>query len=318
MKIYLASSWRNERQPEVLQLLRAAGHEVYDFRNPSPGNGFSWREIHVWNSIRLDGEEWQTWTPDQYRQALGHPAAKRGFDNDMSALAACDVCVLLLPSGRSASFEFGWAIGAGKLGAVIMLDKCEPELMYRGCEILVTLDEVQRWAGRGVYLRSPVTDAFLPLKHRCNICGGLVQFDGTPPAACALGPATRKTSSRSGPEFTAAGDGVVSRSPNGNFNGRLTLGNWITIAGFVEEMTGYQYTLLHSLLEDYEAIAEELAAVQVQQNAARLSLQPIVDAHGDLDPAVIETAVLEATTTLKGIAVGVRESRTAPEMRGGK
>ena len=30
MKIYLASSWRNQHQPEVLQALRAAGHEVYE------------------------------------------------------------------------------------------------------------------------------------------------------------------------------------------------------------------------------------------------------------------------------------------------
>ena len=31
-KIYLASSWRNERQPELVRTLRQAGHEVYDFR----------------------------------------------------------------------------------------------------------------------------------------------------------------------------------------------------------------------------------------------------------------------------------------------
>ena len=34
-KIYLASSWRNERQPQAVQILRDAGHEVYDFRNPA-------------------------------------------------------------------------------------------------------------------------------------------------------------------------------------------------------------------------------------------------------------------------------------------
>ena len=34
MKIYVASSWRNERQPDVVQALRNAGHDVYDFRHP--------------------------------------------------------------------------------------------------------------------------------------------------------------------------------------------------------------------------------------------------------------------------------------------
>jgi hypothetical protein len=31
-KIYVASSWRNEYYPEVVEKLREAGHEVYDFR----------------------------------------------------------------------------------------------------------------------------------------------------------------------------------------------------------------------------------------------------------------------------------------------
>ena len=32
MKIYVAASWRTETQPEVVDALRANGHEVYDFR----------------------------------------------------------------------------------------------------------------------------------------------------------------------------------------------------------------------------------------------------------------------------------------------
>ncbi len=57
MKIYVASSWRNTRQPEVVEALRARGHEVYDFRHPAPGNeGFSWKAI--------DGG-WQSWSSEQ-------------------------------------------------------------------------------------------------------------------------------------------------------------------------------------------------------------------------------------------------------------
>lgn len=36
MNIYVASSWRCARQPAVVAALRAAGHEVYDFKNPAP------------------------------------------------------------------------------------------------------------------------------------------------------------------------------------------------------------------------------------------------------------------------------------------
>lgn len=42
-KIYVASSWRNEYYPEVVEKLREAGHDVYDFRNPPSGDpGVKW------------------------------------------------------------------------------------------------------------------------------------------------------------------------------------------------------------------------------------------------------------------------------------
>lgn len=138
MKIYVASSWRNTIQPLIVGLLRSKGHEVYDFRNPAPGqNGFSWREIHP---------DWENWTPEQYREALKHPIAEHGFKFDMDALRACDACVLVLPSGRSASFEFGFALGQGKRGAVVMFERCEPELMYLGNPILTNVRELNDWA----------------------------------------------------------------------------------------------------------------------------------------------------------------------------
>ena len=138
MKIYLASSWRNALQPAILYILRSCGHEVYDFRHPAPGNkGFSWDEIDP---------NWKSWTPKQYSEALNHPLAIEGYELDMNALWGCEACVLLLPSGRSASFEFGYALGNGKKGAVIMLEPCEPELMYLGNTILTTTGEVFDWA----------------------------------------------------------------------------------------------------------------------------------------------------------------------------
>jgi len=137
MNIYVASSWRNTLQPAVVALLRSCGHNVYDFRNPAPGNtGFNWREIDP---------NWQAWTPQEYREALKHPIARAGFRADMTALESADACVLVLPSGRSASFEFGWAVGAGKRGAVVMYEPCEPELMYLGHPILVAEAELRAW-----------------------------------------------------------------------------------------------------------------------------------------------------------------------------
>ena len=134
MNIYVASSWRNLLQPGIVHALRRCGHEVYDFRNPTEGtHGFSWSEIDP---------NWQEWTPEGYREALRHPIAIRGYESDIDAVKACDACVLVLPSGRSASWEFGYAMGQGKRGSVVMLEPFEPELMYREAEILTSMNDL--------------------------------------------------------------------------------------------------------------------------------------------------------------------------------
>jgi len=139
--IYVASSWRNAHQPNVVRALQACGHEVYDFRHPEPGdNGFHWSDIDP---------DWQQWRPLQFRQALDHPIARDGFAKDMDALRACDTCVLVMPCGRSAHLELGYAVGAGKR-TCILLSGGEPELMYAMVDrICVSLDDLMDWAGRG-------------------------------------------------------------------------------------------------------------------------------------------------------------------------
>lgn len=134
MKIYVASSWKNSYQPNVVNQLNFAGHNVYDFRHPSKDdNGFSWSEIDP---------NWKEWTPNDYRIALTHSAAKRGYQFDIGALKWCECCVLVLPSGRSASWEFGYAMGAGKKGIVYMPERCEPELMYSDARIVLSIQEL--------------------------------------------------------------------------------------------------------------------------------------------------------------------------------
>lgn len=134
MNIYVASSWRNLLQPAIVHALRSCGHEVYDFKNPAPGNdGFRWSDIDP---------DWKNWTPDQYRKALNHPIAEKGYNHDITALRWCDACVLVLPSGRSASWEFGYAMGQGKAGVVVQFENVEPELMYREARLVTSMDEL--------------------------------------------------------------------------------------------------------------------------------------------------------------------------------
>lgn len=147
--VYVASSWRNLDHPGLVQHIRELGIEAYDFRHPAPGDdGFAWDEIDP---------EWMSWTPEQFIAALEHPRAVEGFSKDFAAMMRADTFVLILPCGRSAHLELGWAVGAGKRTAIYLNGSHEPELMARMVN-LITDDEDQltRW------LCDPMTAALNP------------------------------------------------------------------------------------------------------------------------------------------------------------
>ena len=103
--------------------MREAGHEVYDFRNPPSGDeGFKWSNIAA---------DYMEWSPEEYRRQLQHPKAIRQFHNDIQAMESCDVCVLVLPCGRSAHTEAGWFEKKKKKVVVYIPERQEPELMYK-------------------------------------------------------------------------------------------------------------------------------------------------------------------------------------------
>ena len=134
-RIYVASSWRNPYFPDVVNRLRAAGHEVYDFRNPPHGGaGFHWTDVDP---------DAPNWTYAQYAEGLHHPLAERQFQADIDALTWADTCVLVLPCGRSAHTEAGWMAGAGKRVLAYIPEMLEPELMYKLFDAVAgSLDEL--------------------------------------------------------------------------------------------------------------------------------------------------------------------------------
>ena len=122
-KVYVASSWRNKHYPEVVKQLKSHGFDVYDFRNPPDGKGgFFWKDIDP---------NWEDWSTRDYIDKLHHPWAEYGFKRDIDAMKDADVCVLVLPCGRSAHSEAGWMAGAGKRVIAFIPEKQEPELMYK-------------------------------------------------------------------------------------------------------------------------------------------------------------------------------------------
>lgn len=158
-RIYLASSWKNDAHRDVVLAFRAAGHEVYDFKEPVPGdNGFHWSEVaRDVPSSRHGSNEYRDWTFEDFRTALDHPASLAGFTSDFSAMEWADTCVLLLPCGRSAHLELGWFVGQER-PTCILRDPLEgqpyhhfqttsgPELMYRMVDVLAsTTEDAVEW-----------------------------------------------------------------------------------------------------------------------------------------------------------------------------
>ena len=136
--IYVASSWRNKRQPLLVSRLRYVGLEVYDFREPEPeSKGFHWSEIDP---------RWKDWKPEEFIEALGHEVARHGYRTDMDALERASTVILLMPCGRSAHLEAGYARGQGKRLGILLSDG-EPELMYHMAHYLTGVaEEMVTWA----------------------------------------------------------------------------------------------------------------------------------------------------------------------------
>ena len=142
--VYVASSWRCDFQKAVIAVLNAAGIDNYDFRNPPNGEGFGWSSVMPSFDINS-----QLTDQDEYIAGLKHPIAIAGYKSDFDAMMKADTFVLVLPCGRSAHLELGWAVGMGKRTA-ILLDgpQVTPELMYKMADHISTdVMDLLEWLG---------------------------------------------------------------------------------------------------------------------------------------------------------------------------
>ena len=120
MKLYLIGSLRNPAVPSLASRLRDAGHEVFD----------------DWFAAGPEADDmWKIYEQGRghsYTQALSGHAAGHVFAFDKKWLDWADGCVLLLPAGRSGHLEFGYMIGQGKLGYILLPDDHDRwDVMYK-------------------------------------------------------------------------------------------------------------------------------------------------------------------------------------------
>lgn len=97
MKIYIASSWKNQHGVEMLTaLLRAKGHTVISWVENNYG------ETHNHVTKKFSFEEW-----------VNSDEANQSFQFDMEGATGCHLLIYYGPAGKDACVEMGAAFAIG-------------------------------------------------------------------------------------------------------------------------------------------------------------------------------------------------------------
>jgi len=127
MKIYLAASWRiKDVVLEMAELLRSNGHIVDAFCDEDNRVSFNWSEL-----LEIMDNEGMNIAELDAKDMMKHWRVQEAFKEDKKYLDWSDAVVMLMPCGRSAHLEAGYAAGSGKkLYIVGGFEKGEFETMY--------------------------------------------------------------------------------------------------------------------------------------------------------------------------------------------
>lgn len=116
--IYLIGSLRNPTVREIANKLRAEGHQVFDDWHASGEHADDiWREY--------EQQRGRT-----YLEALKGTFAHHAFAYDKQHLQEADTAILVLPAGKSGHIEFGYMIGQGKRGFILLDTPDRWDMMY--------------------------------------------------------------------------------------------------------------------------------------------------------------------------------------------
>ena len=157
--IYIIGSLRSARPQEVAEVLREAGHEVFDdWQAGGPIADDSWRDYE-----RARGRS--------FKEALKGPAARNIFEFDKRYLDAADIAVLVLPAGKSAHLELGYFMPKPTF---ILLDDPERwDVMYQfATGVTDDFDELKLMIARQQVYQSTAASAIRQSLHNPHTMKG--------------------------------------------------------------------------------------------------------------------------------------------------
>lgn len=136
--VYLAGSLRNGDNIRKLAL---------DIRR-----GTAWEPFVDWLATHPDADD--SWRDHElqmgrgYVDALRRPAAQNIFEFDKRWIMNSEAMVLVLPAGKSAHMELGWAAGKGKRTAILLDDPDRWDVMYQFADLVTAdPDQIKEWLG---------------------------------------------------------------------------------------------------------------------------------------------------------------------------
>lgn len=145
MKIYIASSWKNQHAVEMLTaLLRAEEHEVLSFVENNYGENPDLAQNKAVKELPFDMWVWSEW-------------GTKSFVYDTEGAMYSDLVIYISPSGKDAAAECGMAF-ARKIPMFMLYSKGEDfglmrRMFDRVCtDFRVLLDEVEQLAS-GQFVR---------------------------------------------------------------------------------------------------------------------------------------------------------------------
>ncbi len=146
-KIYLASSWKNQKVIlKLAEQLELEGFEVDAFCRDGKRYVFHWSEL-------VDNEtDLQNYDAINF---LSDPRTKRAFNEDKKWLDWANMVVMVMPCGRSSHMEAGYAVGSGKRLFILgEFQKGEFDVMYGFAQALYRWEDYPKLVN-DIRLQSP-------------------------------------------------------------------------------------------------------------------------------------------------------------------